>query len=206
VVDEQGGFLEDLHQRPIVKRLGHCALIFVASLTGCWGSSGPTTGNGGYAGNAGNADGSTDGANICNGGDPGPLFVQSTDSGISPAPAALGGAITDGSYHLTSTVYYPANGCTDPGVATQLTIMTSAAGTGTLQTTTATGAGDFIGESVSFTINATSLSVRIDCIFPDLVGLRGSSAQIAYSASPTEIQLYGSSGSCGDRVDVYSLD
>lgn len=199
-------------RQPIVKRFGRYALVFAMGLTGCWGSSGATTGNGGYAGNAGNTDGSTDGAlsdlgaNVCNAGDPGAAFIQPTDSGISPAPNPLGGALTDGSYHLTSTLYYPAGGCSNIGVATQLTVVSSASGTGTLQTATATTAGDFITESVSFTIKTASLSVRIDCIYPDPIGLHGSSAQIAYSASPTEIQLYGASAACGNRIDFYELD
>ncbi len=179
------------------------SLILSSWTAGCWSGSGP---------NAGPTDASAGdlGAYACNALAAGAVVVQSTDSGIWPAPSPTGGALTDGSYHLTSTVYYPAAGssCAGVGVSTGLSITSAAASTttGTVQLASTTNAGDFTTESASYTINGTSLSLRFDCVFPDAYHLRGSSAQLAYSATATELQLYGSSAACGDRIDSYDLD
>ena len=192
------------------QRLGICALVLAPLIlsplaTGCWSGGGPAVGP-----TDGSADGSAVdlGTNACNSLPAGTVVVQSTDSGISPAPSATGGTPAGGSYHLTSTVYYPAAGCVALGTSTGLTISwaSAAATTGTLQTATVTTAGDFITESATFTINGTSLSLRIDCIFPDTFHLRGNSVQVPYSATATEIQLHGSSAACGDHIDTYDLD
>jgi hypothetical protein len=178
-------------------------LILASLAAGCWSGRGPSAG-------ATDASGSDLGSSACNALTAGAVVVQSTESGIWPAPSPTGGALTDGTYHLASTVYYPAagSGCAGVGVSTGLTITSAAASTttGTVQLASTTGAGDFTTESASYTINGTSLSLRFDCVFPDAYHLRGNSAQLAYSATATAIQLYGSSAACGDRIDTYDLD
>ena len=144
-------------------------------------------------------------AQLCNTLAFGNALVQAVDSGNAIEPAATGGALTDGSYHLTSSSYYPSANCAVDPVATKLVISSSSPTSGTMQTASVTGAGYFVSESTSYLVNDTSLQIRVDCILPDAVGLLGSAAQISYNATPTEIQLYAT-GACGSHIDVYDLD
>jgi hypothetical protein len=80
----------------------------------------------------------------------------------------------------------------------------SSATEGTIQILTATAAGDTLSESASYTVTGTSPSVRIACVTPDPAGLRDSSVQIPFNATPTQLQLYKST--CGNSVDTYALD
>jgi hypothetical protein len=131
------------------------------------------------------------------------------DTGNATAPAPTGGALADGSYHLTASSYYPSlstlAGCAVDPITTKLIVSSSSATSGTLQSATLTSAGFFISESTSYLMNDTSLSARIDCIAPDPTGLVGNAFQIAYSATPTELQIYAS-GDCGNHIEVYDLD
>jgi uncharacterized phage protein gp47/JayE len=142
----------------------------------------------------------------CNDLSSGDAVVEATSAQIADPPVAAGGAMAAGLYHLSASTYYPAPACTVTGVATRLRASPSSATEGTIQIVTATAAGDRLGESVSYTTTGTSLSVRIDCISPDPGGLRGSSAQIPFSATATQIQLYRSTPPCGTSVDTYLLD
>jgi hypothetical protein len=144
-------------------------------------------------------------AQLCNAIQFGNAFVQATDSGNPTEPAATGGALTDGSYHLTSSSYYPSAACTVDPVATILVISSSSPTSGTMQTASLTSASYFLSESTSYSINDTSLQIRVNCIVPDAAGLLGSAAQVSYSATPTEIQLYAT-GDCGNHIDVYDID
>lgn len=167
---------------------GICAVFWLAA--GCFNSA-PRVGDGGATVVACN-DLSTGGA------------VVEASARTGSAPVATGGALTAGLYHLVGSTYYPAPTCTVTGVATRLRAAPSSATEGTIQIVTATAAGDALSESVSYTTTGTSLSVRIDCVTPDPGGLRGSSVQIPFSATPTQIQLYKST--CGTSVDTYALD
>jgi hypothetical protein len=142
----------------------------------------------------------------CNDLSAGAAFVEATSAQTADPPVAAGGALAAGLYHLSASTYYPAPACTVTGVATRLQVAQSSATDGTIEIVTATAAGDTLSESVSYTIAGTSLSVRIDCITPDPGGLRGSSAQVPYDATATQIQLYRSTPPCGTSVDTYLLD
>jgi hypothetical protein len=148
-------------------------------------------------------------AQLCNSVPSGNAFVQTMDTGNPSEPAAAGGALIDGSYHLTASSYYPSyylsSGCPDDPIATILVISSSSPTGGTMETTSVTDAGYLVSESTSYLINDASLQIRVNCIAPDAVGLLGSVAQFAYTATPTEIQLY-QSGVCGSHIDVYDLD
>jgi hypothetical protein len=133
------------------------------------------------------------------------LVVEATSAGTPGVPVAAGGEMPGGSYHLVSSVYYPAPACTVVGVATRLKSAPSSATAGTIEIVTATAAGDTLSESVSYTVSGASLSVRIDCILPD-PGLRGSNAQIPFNATAAEIQLFKSTPPCGASIDTYQLD
>jgi len=177
------------------RRASVLAPLVVATLVGgCFSSGGGTPDSGNQTCNAipfGNA------------------FVELTDSGNATVPAATGGALTDGSYHLTSSTYYPSiaasTACTADPIATNLVISSSSTTTGTMQTATVTSAGHFLVESTTYLINDTSLTVRIDCISPGPPSLAGNVFQSPYSAAPTELQLYGS-GDCGSHIEIYDLD
>jgi hypothetical protein len=144
-------------------------------------------------------------AQLCNTVPFGNVFVQSMDSGNATEPAPTGGALTDGSYHLSSSSYYPSAVCAVDPVATILVISSSSPTSGTMQTASLTSRGYFLSETATYLTNDTSLQIRVDCIMPDAVGLLGSAAQISYTATPTEIQLYATGG-CGNHIDVYDLD
>jgi hypothetical protein len=170
---------------PIVKDLGRRALALAplalaALLGGCFKSSG---------------GGALPDAQLCNAVPYGNAFVQAMDSGNATEPAATGGALMDGSY-------YPSSNCAVDPVAGILVVSSTSTTGGSMQTASLTNAGYFLSESTSYLINDTSLQIRVDCIVPDTVGLLGSAAQISYSATPTEIQLYAS-GACGSHIDVY---
>ncbi len=144
-------------------------------------------------------------AQLCNSVPLGSAFVQAMDSGTPTEPAATGGALTDGSYHLSSSSYYPSAACAVDPIATILVISSSSPTSGTMQTASVTSAGFLLSESTSYLTSDTSLQIRVNCIVPDAVGLLGSAAQISYTATPTEIQLY-QTGTCGSHIDVYDLD
>ena len=153
----------------------------------------------------GNSNPLPDAAQLCNTIPGSNAYVQPMDSGNPMEPAATGGALVDGSYHLTSSTYYPSASCVVDQVATILVISSSSATAGTMQTASVTNTNGFLSESASYLINDTSLQIRIDCIVPDAVGLLGSAAQVSYSATPTEIQLYAT-GDCGNHIEVYDQD
>ncbi len=169
-------------------------------LSGCWnrnnGSNENPLGDGGVP---------DLGDRICNAVQAGNTFIQPADSGNATAPAPTGGALTDGSYHLTSSAYYPAASCAFDPISANMVVTSSSPTSGTMQTASLTSVGYFVSESTAYEINDTSLTTRIDCIAPDAFGLLGNAAQISYSATPTEIQIYGSGG-CGNRIDIYDLD
>jgi hypothetical protein len=148
-------------------------------------------------------------AQLCNSVPLGNAFVQAMDTGNPTEPAATGGTLTDGSYHLTSSSYYPSlspsSSCALDPVAGILVISSSSPTSGTMETASVTSAGFLLSESTSYLINDASLQIRVNCIVPDAVGLLGSAAQFAYNATPTEIQLY-QTGACGSHIDVYDLD
>ncbi len=168
-----------------------------AVLGGCWSNNG--------------SNGSPDGGipdlagPVCNSLPFADTFVQPMDSGNPTPPAATGGALAGGSYHLTASSYYPLAVCAVDPIASRLVVSSSSATTGTMQTATLTSAGHYLNESTAYLINDTSLVVRIECLAPDPAGALGSAAQIEYNATPTEVQLYGNGG-CGNRVDTYDLD
>jgi hypothetical protein len=148
-------------------------------------------------------------AQLCNSVPLGSAFVQPMDSGTPTEPAANGGALTDGSYHLTSTSYYPSyfpsSSCPVNPIATILVVSSSSPTSGTIETASVTSDGSLLSESTSYLINDASLEMRVNCIVPDAFGLLGSAAQFPYNATPTEIQLY-QAGACGSHIDVYDLD
>jgi hypothetical protein len=165
-------------------------LVVAALLGGCF-KSGSTA--------------ATPDAQLCNSVPFGAAFVQSMDTGNATEPAATGGALTGGSYHLTSSSYYPSAACPVNPVATNLVISSSSPTTGTMDTSSVSSAGFFLSESTSYLINDTFLQMRVNCIVPDALGLLGSAAQFAYNATPTKIQLY-QTGACGNHIDVYDQD
>ena len=128
---------------------------------------------------------------------------MNSESATPPAPT--GGAVTSGSYHLTSSTYFPLASCAVDPVAAVLLVSVSSPTGGTIQTTSLTSTGYILSESTSYLIKDTSLQIHIDCIVPDSGGLLGSGAQISYNAAATEIQLYATGG-CGNHIDVYDLD
>jgi hypothetical protein len=175
-------------------------LFFAVLLGGCFSSS--SNDNGNPLGDGGVPD---LGDRICNAVPAGSAFVQTMDSGNATLPAATGGTLADGSYHLTSSTYYPSAACAIDPVASNLVVSSSSASSGTIQTASLTNTGYFVSESTSYQMNDTTLSSRIDCIAPDSFGVLGTAAQIVYSATATEIQIYGTGG-CGSHIDVYDLD
>ena len=164
-------------------------LVLAALLSGCFKSGGSALPD----------------AQLCNTVPFGNAFVQAMNSGNATQPAATGGPVSDGSYHLTSSTYCPSSGCAADPVATILVISSSSPTSGTMQTASLTSAGYFLSESTTYLSNDTSLQIRVDCVVPDRAGLLGSAAQISYNATPTEIQLYAS-GDCGSHIDVYDID
>jgi hypothetical protein len=188
-----------------VKDSGHrasvvAALLFAALPGGCFSSSGNNNGN--PLGDGGVPD---LGDRICNAIQVGNAYVQAMDSGNETLPTATGGVLTDGSYHLTSTSFYPSAACSLDPIAANMVVSSSSSTSGTMQTASLTNVGYFISESTSYLINGTSLNARIDCVAPDSFGVLGTAAQIPYSATATEIQIYGSGG-CGNRIDIYDHD
>jgi len=144
-------------------------------------------------------------AQLCNSVPFGSAFVQPMNSGVPTEPAATGGALTGGSYHLTSSTYYPSSCRTLDPIATILVVSSSSPTSGTIETASVTSDGSLLSESTSYLINDASLQLRVNCIVPDAFGLLGSAAQFPYNATPTEIQLY-QAGACGSHIDVYDLD
>lgn len=171
------------------RALALAPLVLAALLGGCF-KSGSTA---------------TPDAQLCNSVPFGDAFVQAMDAGNAPEPTATGGALTDGSYHLTSSTYYPSSCRTVAPIATMLVISSSSPTSGTIETASVTSAGFFVSESTSYLINDASLEMRVNCILPDTFGLLGSAAQFPYNATPTEIQLY-QTGACGSHIDVYDRD
>jgi hypothetical protein len=137
---------------------------------------------------------------------PGTALVTTTNGGGASQPVPSGGEVGAGIYRLVSSIYYPSTTCTIAPVATRLRAMPSSATSGTLDIATATGTGDNLSETVSYTASGTSLSVRIDCLAPDPTGLRGNNSQISFSATAAEIRLSKSTPTCGTSVDTYALD
>jgi hypothetical protein len=167
-------------------------LALAALLAGCWSKSNNAL---------------PDAVPPCNDLKWGSSFVQEIDAENATEPAPTGGSMTSGSYHLTSTTYYPnlASGCAVAPVATVLQVTSSSPTTGTIQTASVTSAGFAATESTTYESSGTALRTRIDCLAPDPGGVVGGVARISYSATATELQLYTSSG-CGNRIDVYDLD
>jgi hypothetical protein len=159
-------------------------------------------------------DGNLDGAageilsGGCNNLSPGSTIVDATNSGGAAAPTAAGGSLAAGIYHLVSTIYYPDASCASgvASVATTLRVVTEAGSSGTLETLTATAAGDAVSESVRFTSIGSSLSLRLDCVIPDPSGLQGATAQLPYTATATELDLYRSAPTCSLAIDTYTRE
>jgi hypothetical protein len=166
------------------------APLVLALLGGCWSKTNNSL---------------PDAVALCNDLQYGSSFVQAMNAENGTAPAPTGGAMTGGSYHLTSSTFYPLVGCAVDPVATVLQVSASSPTSGTIQTASLTSTGYILSESTSYLVNDTSLQVHIDCVVPDSAGLLGTGAQIYYSATPTEIQLYATGG-CGNHIEVYDLD
>ena len=166
------------------------APLVLALLEGCWSKANHSL---------------PDAVALCNDLQYGSSFVQATNSENGTEPAPTGGTVTGGSYHLTSSTFYPLAGCTVDPIATVLLVSASSPTSGTIQTASLTSTGYIGSESTSYLESGTLLQIHIDCIVPDSAGLLGTGAQIGYSATPTEIQLYATGG-CGNHVEVYDLD
>jgi hypothetical protein len=188
------------HTSP-VKNLSRLFWAFALCVAGCASRGDPQT-------TGGDPDGSSGDLAVagCTNLVPSDVIVGPTGSGMAQAPSPGGGALVAGTYHLVTTIYYPGGGCSAVGVATSLRVSLGSANSGSLETATKTDAGDVVSESVSFVIAGTSLSVHLDCVIPDAVGVQGSVAQIPYSATPTDVQLYRSTPDCGAGIDTYQLD
>ena len=166
------------------------APLVLALLGGCWSKTNNSL---------------PDAVALCNDLQYGSSFVQAMNAENGTEPAPTGGAVTGGSYHLTSSTFYPLGGCAVDPVAIVLRVSPSSPTSGATQTASLTSTGYILSESTSYLVNDTSLQVHIDCLVPDSAGLLGTGAQIYYSATPTEIQLYATGG-CGNHIDVYDLD
>jgi hypothetical protein len=179
--------------------LGLASIASLLLVAGCWNGLGSTAG--GDAGGGGST-----GSVACNGLQPGSTFVQPANTGVAQPPAAGGGQLTAGSYHLAALTYYPSVSCSAAGIATTMMVAPTSETTGTLQLVTGGDNGQMFDESLSYAIRGTSLSVRIECFVPDSSGLTGSLIVIPFNASPIEVQLYTAAGSCGSRIDTYQKD
>lgn len=182
-------------------RICGLAIAPLLLVVGCWNGVGSPTGGGdpGIGGGTGSV--------ACNGLQAGSTFVRPANAGTTPPPAPTGGSLAAGSYHLATTTYYPMVSCNASGLATTLVIASASETTGTFQMVTGSdGGGAAQGESLSFAIRGTSLSVRIDCITNDTGGVRGTLAEVPFTATPSQLQLYVTAPTCGTRVDTYQKD
>jgi len=125
---------------------------------------------------------------------------------MTPAPAATGGALAAGDYHLLSSVYYPATTCAPSPLATSLRVTLASASTGTIETVTTTATGDSVNESVHFSTSGALLMLRLDCVRPDTTGLSGTAAVIPYTADAGMISLTSVTPTCGTSIDTYVVD
>jgi hypothetical protein len=169
---------------------------------GCW------NGVGSFSDDAGGGAGGSSGSVACNSLQPGSTFVHPGDSGMNQPPPATGGTIVDGPYHLATTTYYPKLSCGGSiGLATALVVAAASDTSGQFQLVTGgEGVTGAVGETMSYAMRGASLAVRIECITNDPGGLRGSLTEVPFNATPSQLQLYLTFGSCGLRVDTYQKD
>ncbi len=135
------------------------------------------------------------------------ILVQPSAAGTAPPPAATGGTLIAGNYHLASTVYYPTALCTPTEVSTNLRLTLVSPTSGTIETITITAAGDVVSEATRFTAAGTELTLSLVCISPDPSGLIRSIAVFAYTVGEAgELLLTASDPACGTSVSTYAPD
>ena len=197
------------------------SLLVILLQTGCGGGGGGATpagvvdagadeAEGDDAGTAADAQTSPDAGpaileGACNNLQPGAVFVQPQDSGEATPPAAEGGVLAGGVYHLVSTTYYPAKTCSRSALATTLTVEPASTTSGKLQLASGIASGLGFTESIRYVSAASLLATRIDCFYVDPGGTQGSGALISYTATATEIRLMARSPDCGLSVDSYQM-
>jgi hypothetical protein len=136
------------------------------------------------------------------------ILVQPGDANTASAPAATGGTLIAGTYHLTSTVYYPAATCVPTQSGTDLRVTLTSAASGTIETVTVTAAGDVIGEVTRFVAAGTELTLSLVCVSPAAAsGVNHTGAVFPYSVDGSgNLSLTNADPNCGTSVSTYVFD
>ncbi len=135
------------------------------------------------------------------------VLVQPSDTGTAAPPAAMGGTLVAGSYHLASTVYYPAALCTQTEVSTDLRMTLVSPTSGTIDTITISAAENVVSETTRFTASGTELTLSLVCILPDPSGLTRTAAVFPYTVGAAgELLLTTSDPGCGTSISTYVPD
>jgi hypothetical protein len=138
-----------------------------------------------------------------------PMITPVTSTAAPPAPA--GGALSSGTYYLTSLTFFTSGGgCTASDFQTSsVAVFGSMSATGgsvredTSQTTTVNQIHHSV-DTWSYVVEGTALRLTASCV-GTLSGIsRNASSPVPYTATSTGMQTFGAKAPCGTSVSVYT--